>query len=290
MDLRQMKCFIAVADTKSFTEAAEKTFVSQPAISRQIAGMESEIGVQLFKRTKRTVELTKAGEVMYEAFQTILRTYELSSAQALQYSQDTSLFKIGIAHYIPLYPLPASFQNFLNHPTDFSFSVEYASHRSLIESLKTGRYNAIITLDKALTNVTDIEAISLVKVPVFLIYSSELIAGKESQGLAALNGATFFIPETSYLPLGAESCMQICDKLEISYGKIKHVNDTPTMMYLAQSGQGVILLDKFAFHTLRGQDTSLLSFPAPIYHEYMFAYSKNEHHPALKGLIDVLNS
>ena len=65
MLLRQIKYFVTVVDTGSFTEAAEECFISQSAISQQILSLEKEIGVQLLRRSTRRFTLTEAGKYLY---------------------------------------------------------------------------------------------------------------------------------------------------------------------------------------------------------------------------------
>jgi LysR family hydrogen peroxide-inducible transcriptional activator len=62
MNLRDLKYIIAVAETRHFGRAAERCFVSQPTLSGQIKKLEHELGVTIFERTKRSVELTPIGE------------------------------------------------------------------------------------------------------------------------------------------------------------------------------------------------------------------------------------
>ena len=65
MLLKQMKYFLTVVDCESFTEAAEKNFISQSAISQQIKALGKELGVDLLKREGRQFSLTPAGEYFY---------------------------------------------------------------------------------------------------------------------------------------------------------------------------------------------------------------------------------
>lgn len=65
MELRHLRYFLAVAETRSFTRAAERSYVAQSALSEQIARLEAEIGTPLFHRTTRRVSLTPAGETLW---------------------------------------------------------------------------------------------------------------------------------------------------------------------------------------------------------------------------------
>lgn len=64
MNLRDLKYIVAVADSHHFGQAAERCFVSQPTLSGQIKKLEGELGVTLFERTKRSVEITPIGEAI----------------------------------------------------------------------------------------------------------------------------------------------------------------------------------------------------------------------------------
>lgn len=81
MEIRQLKAFAAIAETHTFTAAAERMHVTQAAISMQIRQLEEEIGARLFVRTPRRVVLTEAGDALLERARRILREHDAAIAE-----------------------------------------------------------------------------------------------------------------------------------------------------------------------------------------------------------------
>ena len=91
MELRHLRYFMAVAEELNFTRAAEKLHIAQPPLSQQIQHLEAELGFQLFRRTKRTVHLTAAGQVFFEEAGKILQQVD----RAIQLGRQTSRGELG---------------------------------------------------------------------------------------------------------------------------------------------------------------------------------------------------
>lgn len=82
MELQQLRYVVEVADTLSFTRAAERCFVTQSALSHQIASLEREIGRRLFARSSRSVRLSEAGQAFVEHARIALRAAERAKEDA----------------------------------------------------------------------------------------------------------------------------------------------------------------------------------------------------------------
>lgn len=82
MELRQLRYFLAIADSGSFSKAAERVFIAQSALSHQVAQLEDELGAPLFHRSRRGVELTEAGSRFFPHAVSILRQADEAIASA----------------------------------------------------------------------------------------------------------------------------------------------------------------------------------------------------------------
>jgi DNA-binding transcriptional LysR family regulator len=81
MEIRQLKAFVAIAESKTFTAGAKQVHVTQAAISMQISQLEKEVGLPLFIRTPRQVLLTEAGEILLVHSRKILREHDAAISQ-----------------------------------------------------------------------------------------------------------------------------------------------------------------------------------------------------------------
>ena len=96
MELRQLRYFLAVADEENISAAARELNLTQPALSRQIKALEDELGWQLLERGKKSVSLTKAGEVVAEEGRKILQRVDLG-LERMKREIDGVVLRVGYA-------------------------------------------------------------------------------------------------------------------------------------------------------------------------------------------------
>ena len=106
--LRDLRYFVAVAEELNFTRAAERLHLSQPALSKQIRGLEATLRAQLFRRDRRQVELTAAGAALYEVARNLLQDWDDGVAMVGDATaQDARALRVGTLTALGrgLYPL-----------------------------------------------------------------------------------------------------------------------------------------------------------------------------------------
>ena len=92
--------FLKVAETLNFTVAARELYISQPALSKQIKQLEEEIGVRLFRRDTKQVELTAGGQILYEEWSKLIKSSEnaIGAAKSIE-EKHTRKIRVGIAEF-----------------------------------------------------------------------------------------------------------------------------------------------------------------------------------------------
>lgn len=105
MELRYLRYFVAVAEARHFTRAAEKLGISQPPLSQQIKKFEQEIGTPLFKRLTRGVEMTEAGKALYKDARQILQQTDMALDKAKSIARgEKGSFNVGFSSSASFHP------------------------------------------------------------------------------------------------------------------------------------------------------------------------------------------
>jgi DNA-binding transcriptional LysR family regulator len=138
-DVHQLKSFLAVAENLSFTRAAENLFLTQSAVSHQIAALERSLGIELFVRHGRTIELTPAGRVLLERTRRIFADLrETRSAVIAAARPDQGRLRIGSSPTACQYLIPESLREFRECFPQYSLSITPGDSPVIAERLMDG--------------------------------------------------------------------------------------------------------------------------------------------------------
>lgn len=139
MQIESLKVFCDLAETTSFTKAAQINGVTQSAVSQQISSLETKFDAALIERSKKKFTLTKEGETFYKYSKQIVQSYD-ELRHKIQEIQNvvTGTIKVVTIYSIGLHELPPYLKKFLKkHPT-VNVSVEYRRATQLYEDIISG--------------------------------------------------------------------------------------------------------------------------------------------------------
>jgi DNA-binding transcriptional LysR family regulator len=146
MELRHLRYFVAIAEERSFTRAAERLWIAQPGLSTQIRRLEAELGVQLLDRHPRGVTLTQAGELFLERARIALAASDVAAGTGRDLQAGViGTLRLGLASG-PGWPQTSDFlQRFSRERSGVELSVLQGYGGMLWRDLRDGRLDAVLT-------------------------------------------------------------------------------------------------------------------------------------------------
>ncbi|WP_461516390.1 LysR family transcriptional regulator [Porticoccus sp.] len=148
MDTQLLEAFIAVAESGSFSVAAERIHVTQPAVSKRIAQLEDILECRLFDRIARSVTLTEAGEALMPRAHQILQSFADTRQAIHDLSGEISgRLRLAISHHIGLHRLPPILKQFAQQHPSVTIDVDFMDSEKAYEGILHGHFEvAVITL------------------------------------------------------------------------------------------------------------------------------------------------
>lgn len=148
MDINSLNAFIQVAETGSFSEAANRLHITQPAVSKRISSLESQLENRLIDRIGRKVELTPAGATLLPRALAIINELEDTRRSLSNLSGDISgRLNLAISHHLGLHRLPPILREFSQRYPDVTLDIQFLDSEVAYEAVAQGRIElAVITL------------------------------------------------------------------------------------------------------------------------------------------------
>ncbi len=148
MDAQQLSAFVAVAETRSFSAAADRIHVTQPAVSKRVALLEQQLGCRLFDRVARQVDLTEAGRTLLPRARDILRA-TADARQAIRDLRGTVAgpLRIALSHHVGMHRLPGPLRDYAARYPDVALDVRFMESEAAYDAVLQGAFDiAVVTL------------------------------------------------------------------------------------------------------------------------------------------------
>lgn len=241
IEMRHLLHFVAVAEERHFTRAAQRLAIAQSALSNSVKSLEADLGSTLFVRSTRSVQLTTSGAILLERAREVFAAVEAARREigAVE-GLATGSITIGTAHSLPGFiALPSLIARFhADHP-GIEVNLRQGDTRSLIEQLRLGRLDLAFLplldpIDELVTRFVACEDL------VAAVPAGHRFAGRDRVSLAELAGEPFvdFSVDWGTRPL----CDRAFTRAGLSRRTVSEVTDVETLVSLVACGLGVALL------------------------------------------------
>ena len=233
MNTIQLTCFLAVAETLNFARAAEQLNITQPAVTHQIRSLETELNTKLFRRTTRTVELTRAGFIFMSDARSMLEI----STRAVQRFGDPAFqgavrFSVGCPSYSQLFSFPEILRKLRALHPQLSPRFQVAPLQHLQRMLEEESVDAVIGFHEPDARKTSARYRELKKIPVYCVCPRESpLAKLESVTVRDFQLDRLVLSAPFHVPSGL-----------LRYQRSLAENRSPSDMYFCDSPETILLL------------------------------------------------
>ena len=289
MELRHLRYFLAVAEELHFGRAAARVHIAQPPLSKQIQQLEQEMGVQLFKRSKRSVELTEAGKNFQREALGILTSLEIAIKKARLAGWENSCWlSVGFIASSAYDVLPIILKEFKKRHPEIKLVLQEIQSSEQNQALREGRIHVSFARFPKTESGLVFETIYSEQLVVALPQSHRLNK-KKSLKLSDLANEPFILQPPLPSP-HAKNTMQIFANAGITPQIVQAVEETHTALGLVAAGIGITLLpSSWQKLQIRGIEYRNLINPTPIL-ETKMGYRADETSPALARFIETVHS
>ncbi len=244
MDVKQLKSFIAVANTLSFRRAARQLHLSQSALSIQIQNLEAHFGVSLLARNRRSVRLTPAGEsVLADSDQLLKQIAAMELRAARIGSGETGHLRIGFVASATAQLLPSIVVAFRKAYPGVSFDLRNIPTTQQMEALKNGSIDIgflrlPLVVDELLIELVHREQFAIV------LPKSHRLASRKALTLRELADEPFIAYGRRWAPNFHDQWTELCRKAGFTPNVVQETAEMETALVLIAAGLGVAILPK----------------------------------------------
>jgi LysR family hydrogen peroxide-inducible transcriptional activator len=252
MELHQLRYFCAIADTGSFSRAARQTFVSQPALSQQIAKLEDELGTRLFNRLGRSVTLTEIGKSFLPRVRAVLRDLESARNDVVEKKTSiTGLISVGVIPTIAPYFLPSILATFSRKWPLVHITVVEEITALLLDKLRAGSIDVAVLALPVAVRSQEFESYPLLTEKLFAaLPKGHELASRREVSLGELQNEPFLLLRDGHC--FRETAVEACKRARLIPQIVFESGQFSSILSMVSAGLGVSIVPAMALEKRPG--------------------------------------
>ena len=290
MDLRQMRLFLALAQERNFARAADKLHMTQPPLTRQIRAMEEGMGVPLFIRTPKGVDLTAAGQALLDEVPNLLSLARLAEERAVRAGQGLAgKLEVGIFTASVLDVIPQLLTRFHAERPDVQIGLHTMTKVEQLEALRERRIT--VGFNRLVPESADIAVDAVLREKLVVgLYETHPLCAKKTITLRDLEDQPMILYPNVPIAGLAQEIGNAFQRHKLRLRIEQEVEDVLTCVALVSSGFGVCIttepatnlrLPRMVYRPLRAPDLRDV--------ELACLYRRDDRSPVLRAFLDVVD-
>jgi LysR family transcriptional regulator, hydrogen peroxide-inducible genes activator len=264
MNLRDLRYFVALADTKHFGKAAERSYVSQPTLSAQIKKLENYLGVQLIERQPRRVTLTESGaKILPLARRVLQESDEIISLARNEHDPLSGKLKLALIPTIGPYLLPLVTRKLRKQLPQLKLMLYEYQTQPLLERLRSGEIEiGILALPVQLDGLEVAELYD--EAFTVALPNNHALSKRPAIKLDDLNGETVLLLEDGHCL--RDQALDVCNRVDVKESDDYRATSLETLRQMVAAGLGITLLPELATRGPfgSGQGLTVRPFAKPV--------------------------
>ncbi len=246
MELRHLRYYVAVVEEQSFTKAAEKLFIAQPPLSRQIQNLEAELGIQLFERGSRPLKTTEAGQFFYQHALKLLSNAEEIKTMAQRIGLVEKTITMGFVGSLLYGLLPKIVYLFRQQHPNLKIELVEMSTKDQISALKEGRID--VGFGRLRISDAAVRRVLLREEPLMIaVHASHPLAQRtEGVYLADIVDESLFLYPSHPKPNFSTQVRNLFAEYGLDPKNLKEVREIQLALGLVAAGEGSCLVPESA--------------------------------------------
>lgn len=292
LSFQQMDYFLSVAETLSFTEAAQNLYISQPALSKQITVIEEELGFDLFVRDRRHVALTPEGALLFHDWKQIEKDMERSIYRAQKLRENAAgKLVVGCSDAFEYTDfLPEITRAYAESYPDVDVDIRCHSFKELVSGLTKDRYDVLIMPFFEIEGLEGIRWMKLKDLPLsFVVSKSNPLSKKDNLAFQDLKDEKFILISPRESVGGAAKTEAACLRCGFKIKNARYVPNTASMKLAVENNIGIAVCHSQRFENEK-DICRVLPFPIQMDDSFLVAaWKKDRTNAAMDLFINYLH-
>lgn len=239
----QFRSFLVLAEELNFTKASKRLCITQSTLSSHISSLEKNLGISLFIRTNKSVELSQEGKHLYPFLSQAWGLINKGIEEAKEiHDGHANILRVGFINGLRpefMVQVKAILDQFCQNCKDVKIQLFALNEKEMVELLESKQIDTVFTIEGITRIKPEYKLVPVAKNPIGILYSTNLVKSGEAVSLEFLKEQTMIVMSKETAPSEEYILREFQERMGIEFANILRVNSNEARVFQIYSGQGI---------------------------------------------------